>query len=106
MSGGSELIVSEVEADGDCIWDLVQLHGSYLPKTVDIMSVVEALRQTLEGTWEYSCPGSTTYALTNPVFTVTGHLIVSLVSQSNAVPVVIAAATETSVTTVVTKSTS
>jgi hypothetical protein len=101
VTGGAQPIVSEVEAEGDCVWDLVHLHGNYMPKSVDIMTVVDALRQTLEGAWEYSCPGSTTYALVNPVFTSTGHLIVSLVSQTNAGAAVITntAATTTTTTT-------
>jgi len=61
----------------------------YIPKNLDIQAVVEVLRETLEGTWEYSCLDSTTYALVNPVFTVTSHLIVSLVSQTNAAAITI-----------------
>jgi len=99
VAGGTQPVVTEVEAEGDCIWDLVQLHGDYMPKNLDIQAVVEVLRETLEGTWEYSCPGSTTYALVNPVFTVTGHLIVSLVSQTNAAAAV-AVIANTSTTTV------
>ena len=97
--GGAQPVVSEVEAEGECVWDLVQLHGNYMPKSVDIMMVVDALRETLEGTWDYSCPGSTTYALVNPVFTSTGHLIVSLVSQNNAAAVVANTTTTTTTTT-------
>lgn len=100
VTGGAQPVVSEVEAEGDCIWDLVHLHGNYMPKSVDIMAVVDSLRDILEGTWEYSCPGSTTYALINPVFTVTGHLIVSLVSQNTPAPPVFAAATATDIATV------
>ena len=102
--GGAQPIVSEVEAEGECLWDLVQLHSDYMPKSVDIMAVVEALRETLEGTWDYSCPGSTTYALMNPVFTSTGHLIVSLASQSN-VAALIANTSATTTTTTVSKTT-
>lgn len=102
--GGAQPVVSEVEAEGECLWDLVQLHSDYMPKSVDIMAVVETLRETLEGTWDYSCPGATTYALMNPVFTSTGHLIVSLASQSNATAV-IANTTATATTTTVSKTT-
>ena len=100
VTGGAQPVVSEVEAEGECVWDLAQVHGSYMPKSVDIMMVVDALRETLEGTWEYSCPGATTYALVNPVFTSTGHLIVSLVSQTNAAAVVTNTTTTTTMTTV------
>lgn len=105
VTGGAQPIVSEVEAEGDCHWDLVQLHSDYMPKSVDIMAVVETLRETLEGTWDYSCPGSTTYALINPVFTSTGHLIVSLTSQTNAAAAVIANTSTTTTTTTITKAT-
>ena len=105
VSGGSQPVIKQVEAEGECVWDLVQLHGNYLPKTVDINAVVNALRETLEGTWKYACPGSTTYALINPVFTVTGHLVASLVPQSSAGPAFIATATEATMSTFVEKST-
>jgi len=91
-------VVTEVEAEGDCIWDLVQLHGDYMPKNLNIQTVIKVLRESLVGTWEYLCLGSTTYTLVNPVFTVTSHLIVSLVSQTNAAAVTII--TNTSMTTV------
>ena len=104
VTGGAQPVVSEIETEGECILDLAQLHGNYMPKSVDIMMVVDALRETLEGTWQYSCPGSTTYALVNPVFTSTGHLIVSLVSQTNAAAV-IANTTSTTITSTVAKAT-
>ena len=101
VTGGAQPVVSEVEAEGECLWDLAQLHGNYMPKSVDIMMVVDALRETLEGTWKYSCPGANTYALVNPVFTSTGHLVVSLVSQSN-VAAAVANTTTTAMTTTTT----
>ena len=104
VTGGAQPVVSQVEAEGDCLWDLVQIHSDYMPRSVDIMAVVDTLRETLEGTWDYSCPGSTTYALINPVFTSTGHLIVSLTSQTNAAAAaVIANTSSTTMSTTITK---
>ena len=105
ITGGAQPVVSEVETEGECIWDLAHLHGNYMPKSLDIMMVVDALRATLEGTWQYSCPGSTTYALVNPVFTSTGHLVVSLVSQTNAAAAVITNTTSATTTSTVAKAT-
>ncbi len=57
VTGGAQPVVSQVEAEGDCLWDLVQIHSDYMPRSVDIMAVVDTLRETLEGTWD-SIPSS------------------------------------------------
>lgn len=58
--------------------DVKAIHAQHLPKTIDFTDVLEELKSTLKGTWQYSSPGHFAYALSNPVFTVNGDLILQL----------------------------
>jgi hypothetical protein len=51
-----------------------------MPQTVNFDRVIDELKSALQGTWEYSSPGHHSYALSNPVFTPNGDLILQLAS--------------------------
>lgn len=80
VTGNTSPVFAAVQSVGECAIDVQNLHAQHLPKTIDFEEVLEVLKATLQGTWEYSSPGHFAYALSNPVFTLNGDLILQLVS--------------------------
>lgn len=78
VTGNTKPVFSDMHAEGECMIDVQGLHAQHLPQLVDFEEVLEELRSILQGTWEYSSPGHHSYALSNPVFTVNGDLILQL----------------------------
>ncbi|CAL1696314.1 unnamed protein product [Somion occarium] len=78
VSGQIKPVFSEEESEGQCAIDVSGLHSKYLPYIVHLDEVLESLKSTLEGGWEFAAPGGECYALTNPVFTRKGDLVVQL----------------------------
>jgi hypothetical protein len=69
--------------EGDCDWDVPGLHNQHLPSTLNIVEILEELKSTLEGRWDFAGPCHYSYALGDPVFTSHGDLIVQLQSHDS-----------------------
>lgn len=78
VTGNTAPVFSDLHSEGECSIDVRGLHAQHLPKTVDFCDILDELKTILQGTWEYSSPGHFAYALSNPVFTINGDLILQL----------------------------
>ncbi|KAK7694301.1 hypothetical protein QCA50_001483 [Cerrena zonata] len=78
VSGQTHPVFADEDCDGHCDIDVSALHAKHLPRNVNLGHVLESLKRTLEGGWEFAAPGGESYGLTNPVFTRQGDLIVQL----------------------------
>lgn len=69
---------AEVEAKGDSILNVRELHAMHLPKVIDMGGVISEVKSLWEGAWTSSSLGCQSYALSNPVFNRHGDLLVQL----------------------------
>ncbi|KAJ7210092.1 hypothetical protein GGX14DRAFT_451427 [Mycena pura] len=81
--GGEQPVFTEIESDGECPIDVKAEHRKHLPAKIDLQDILLDLRALLQGPWEYSYPGMEAYALSNPVFTHDGDLIMDLSAYSS-----------------------
>ncbi|KAJ6541182.1 hypothetical protein DFH09DRAFT_1174690 [Mycena vulgaris] len=81
--GGEPPAFADVESDGECSIDVQDEHMRHLPSEIDLQDTLLDLKALLQGTWDYSYPGMEAYALSNPVFTRNGDLIVELSAYSS-----------------------
>lgn len=80
VKGSTKPTFSDVHAEGDYAIDFESLHAQHMPELINLDRVIDELKSTLQGTWEYSAPGHFSYSLSNPAFTPTGDLVVQLAS--------------------------
>ena len=61
-------------------FDILRLHQSSLPDKIEELeqTLLPQLKETIEGTWEYSVMGIQTMNLHDPVFTRKGDLLCEL----------------------------
>lgn len=81
--GGESPVFADVETDGECSFDVLNEHMRQLPSEIDLRDTLSDLKALLVGTWDYSYPGMEAYALSSPVFTRNGDLIVELSAYSS-----------------------
>lgn len=80
VTGSTKPVFSDIHSEGDYTVDFGGLHSQHMPQMVNLDRVIDELKSALQGTWEYSSPGHHSYALSNPVFTPNGDLILQLAS--------------------------
>ncbi|KAJ7710708.1 hypothetical protein B0H17DRAFT_1223880 [Mycena rosella] len=76
-------VFADVESEGECTMDVQDEHMKHLPSEIDLQDTLRDLKALLQGTWEYSYPGMGAYALSSPVFTRNGDLILELAAYSS-----------------------
>ncbi|KAJ7678393.1 hypothetical protein B0H17DRAFT_1139455 [Mycena rosella] len=80
---GESPVFADVESEGECTMDVQDEHMKHLPSEIDLQDTLRDLKTLLQGTWEYSYPGMGAYALSSPVFTRNGDLILELAAYSS-----------------------
>ncbi|KAF7328255.1 hypothetical protein MVEN_02565400 [Mycena venus] len=76
--GGEMPVFADVESEGECSMDVLNAHMKQFPSKIDLHDAIHDLKDLLQGTWDYSYPGMGAYALSSPIFTRHGDLIVEL----------------------------
>ncbi|KAF7372492.1 SRCR domain-containing protein [Mycena venus] len=81
--GGQMPVFADVESEGECSMDVLNAHMKQFPSKIDLHDAIHDLKDLLQGTWDYSYPGMGAYALSSPIFTRHGDLIVELSAFSS-----------------------
>ncbi len=68
----------EATPEGICSVNVLDLHKRYLG-SIDLSDIERSLKHVLSGSWEYAASSRTRYALSQPVFTRNGDIVMQLV---------------------------